>query len=407
MSNSNQKMIIEKILIFLVSSFILLAMINGYLLRNGFFSIALIIKSFTFVIVITYLMMSKRSLEKVMVIMGIIVFYLLIHIFITSDILLSLKGLDWLIKFFSIVIFYIFFSKFISENKEDKIIKIVTYSFIFLCINFLIGYLGYGYSMYGTDETSIGTRGLIYAGNEISAAIIVSGAILQMYYIEQRKYLKFLFIGILMMAMAALLTSKVSIVASILITLFFPLNKASEKLRYLKIKKIDFNFSLIILVFLPLLAFGFIYYALYVSNLMDRFSYFYDKVDIVTFLFSHRNIWALEALDIFYNKYSIIEVFFGAGQSWWEFISENKMIEIDLLDFLMTYGVIGVVITYGFLFYIIFKSVAIKRYIYKTYVIFMIILLIGISCTAGHILSSGTAGFLIAVILSFSNFKEK
>jgi hypothetical protein len=402
-----QRIVIENILIFFFSFYVFIDMINGYLLRNGFFSISLIFKTITLLFVMIYLLTNKNTIKYVVFAVGLILLYLIIHIIILSNVVLAIKGLDWMVKFLAIFIFYIFFSKLIRENKIDKVIKIIIYSFIFLCLNFTIGYLGYGYPMYGTDETSIGTRGLIYAGNEISAAVIISGAILQMYFIVQKKYVKFLLIGIMMMAMGALLTSKVSILASMLTTLFFPLIKASEKIKYFRISKTDFKFSLIILIFLPLLSSGFVYYALYVSNLMSRLSYFYEKVDIITLLFSHRNVWALEALNAFYNNYSIIEMFFGTGHNWWDFVSGNKMIEIDLLDFLMTYGIVGVVITYGFLFYIIFKSVAIKRCIYKTYVIFMIILLIGISCTAGHILSSGTSGFLIAILLSIANYKRK
>lgn len=389
------------------SLFISIDMINGYLIRNGFFSISLILKTLTLVFVIIYLLKNRQTMSYVLRLISVILFYLIIHSFILSDILYAMQGLDWLIKFLSIVIFYIFFSKLIVENKEEKVIKIVTYSFVFLVANFIIGYFGYGYPMYGEEDTAIGTRGLIYAGNEIGASIIISGAILQMYFIEQRKYLNFLFVGILMMAMGALLTSKVSILASILITLFFPLIKSSEKLKYLKINKKDFKYSFAILSILPLISLALIYYALYVSNLMDRFSFFYDKVDIVTFLFSHRNVWALEAIDAFYTKYTILDLFFGTGQDWFKYISEYKMVEIDILDFLMTYGLLGVLISYGFLVWMIIRSSMLKTNHYRGYIIFISLLLIGISCTGGHILTSGTAGFLIAIIFSFTNFKDK
>jgi len=403
----NIKFTIESILIFLFSIFILLDMINGYLLRNGFFSISLILKSLTFLLTIIYLITFKKSLNKIIYVIGIIIFYLFVHLFITSNIIMTLKGLDWLIKFLSVVVFYIFFSKLIVENKVDKIFKIVTYSFVFLCINFIIGFLGYGYPMYEGGGVSMGTRGFIFAGNEISVAIIVSGAILQMYFLEQRKYLKFLLISILMLSMGGLLTAKVAILASILITLGFTLIKASEKLKHLKINIIDFKFSLIILVLLPIISFIFIYYALFVSGLINRFSYFYNKLDIITFLLSKRNIWAIEAIHSFYDKYSIFNVFFGASKNWFQFISGNKMVEIDILDFLMTYGIVGVVLSYGFLFLLLFKNYLNKLNPYKRYISFTIILLIGISCTSGHVLASGTAGFLIACLLSLVNYKRR
>ena len=394
------KVVIEKLILLLFSTFILIDMVNGYLLRNGFFSISLVIKTITLLLVLVYLLTNRSTMKYVIFVVSLILFYLITHSMILSDVVLAIKGLDWLIKFLSIFIFYIFFSKLVRENKENQIIKIVAFSFGFLIINFIIGYLGYGYPMYGEDETSIGTRGLIFAGNEIGAAIIVSGAILQMYFIEQRKYFKFLFIGVMMMAMGALLTSKVSILVSILITFFFPLIKASEKLKYFRVNKIDFKFSLVILVVLPLLAFGFIYYALYVSNLMDRFSFFYDKVDIISLLLSNRNIWFMEAIEVFTNTYNTLEFLFGTGLYWTQFISEKKMVEIDGIDFFMTYGFLGVMITYGFFILILSKS-------QNPYVTFISILLIFISTSAGHILASGTAGYLISIIMSLTHYYKK
>lgn len=389
------------------SLFISIDMINGYLIRNGFFSISLILKTLTLVFVIIYLLKNRQTMSYVLILISVILFYLIIHSFILSDILYAIQGLDWLIKFLSIVIFYIFFSRLIIENKEDKVIKIVSYTFVFLIINFIIGYLGYGYPMYGEEDTAIGTRGLIYAGNEIGAAIIISGAILQMYFIEQRKYLNFLFVGILMMAMGALLTSKVSILASILISLFFPLIKSSEKLKVLKINKKDFKYSFAILSILPLLSLGLIYYALYVSNLMDRFSFFYDKVDIVTLLLSQRNIWALEAIHIFINNYTLSDYIFGMGIEWYKFISENKAVEIDIIDFTMAYGLLGFLLSYGFFVFVLIKSILCKNNRFRKYIIFISLLILTISCTGGHIFNSGTAGFLIAIVLAYKNYKNK
>ncbi|QDF29514.1 O-antigen ligase family protein [Halarcobacter anaerophilus] len=397
---------LEKLLIILFSYFILIDMINGYLIRNNYLSISLLLKSFILILTIFYLVNFKEMLNKVLIILGIILFYFVIHFFILEDVILGIKGLDWLIKFFSIVIFYLFFSILIKQNKFNLVIKIAKYSFIFLLINFLFGFLDFGYPMYGHGDASIGTRGLIYAGNEIGAAIIISGAILQMYFIEKKEYLYFLIIGVLMMGMGALLTSKVSILASILITFVFPFIKALERIKNLKINKKDFIFSVIIFLFLPLIALLTMYYALFVSNLFDRLSYAYGKLDLITIIFSHRNIWAEEAINIFFDKYNIMQNFFGSSQSWFIFISENKMVEIDIIDFLMSYGIFGVLIIISFLFWLFYKNIFNKNNKYAKYLIFMILLLIAISSTAGHILTSGTAGFLIAILFSMINLRE-
>lgn len=397
---------LEKIIVFLFCNFIFLDTINGYLLRNGYFSISLAFKSITLGLVMLYLISKKNTFVKISTIVFILSVYFCIHSLYMSSIATSLKGLDNLIKFLSMVIFYLFFVEMIITGKTDMLIKIAKYSFIFLVINFLLGYLGLGYPMYGDGDWAVGTKGLIYAGNEIGAVIITSGAILQMYFIEQKRYMVFLFVSILMLSMSALLTSKVSILSALLLTLFFSTIKAMKKIKSLKIAKKDFYFLTAMSICFPLVAFVFIWYALFVSNLMDRFSYFYNKVDIVTFLLSHRNIWAKEAIEVFFNKYNLIEYIFGSNQWWMQFISENKATEIDPIDFIMNYGLFGFFLCYGFSIFIIMQSFKNKNNPYGNYVAFMVLLLISISCTGGHIYASGTAGFLIAMLHSMVNYRK-
>jgi hypothetical protein len=399
--------LLESIIIILMCGFILVDMINGYLIRNGIMSISILFKLLILGLIVIDLFRNKILINKIGGLIFILLGYLIIHFFIVSDLLIVLSGLDWLIKFISIVIFYLFFSYLIKNNKEEKIFLFAKYSFIFLVFNFLLGFLGFGYHMYGNEEAQIGTKGFIFAGNEISAAIIVSGAMLQMRFIENKEYKKFIIIAVLMLTMGGLLTSKVSIIASILITLFFPLIKASENLKYLKMKKQDFYFSSVILIFIPMVSIGVIYYALFVANLMDRLTYFYAKVDLVTLIFSSRNIWAIEAINAFYYQYTFFEYLFGASQGWFSFIGEDKMVEIDFIDFLMTYGIIGVFFSYGFLGFFYYKLIKYKyTNPYYGYLFFILFLIISMSLTSGHILNSGIAGALIGALFSMVNYKK-
>lgn len=400
--------LLEKIIIIMLYGFILIDMVNGYFIQNGIMSISILYKLLTLGFIVIYLFNSKIFIEKLSGLILILLGYLVIHFFIVSDLLITLGGLDWLIKFISIIVFYLFFSHLLKSNKEKFIFLFAKHSFIFLIFNFVLGFLGFGYGMYRNAEVQIGTKGFIFAGNEISLAIILSGAILQMKFIEQREYKKLIFVSILMLSMSALLTSKVSIIASILITFCFPFIKVSKQLKYLKLQRQDFYFSTLILIFIPIVSIGFIYYALFISNLMDRLSYFYDKVDLLTLIFSHRNIWAIEALNVFYYKYSFFEYFFGTSQSWFAFISDHKMVEIDFIDFLMTYGIVGVFFSYGFLGFIFYKLIKNKYYNpYYGYLFFMLFLLIGMSLTSGHIINSGVAGALIGSLLTLVNYKKE
>lgn len=396
---------LRKTIVFLLYCFILIDMINGYLLRSGIVSISPFFKFLTLFLIVIYFIKNIALIVQVNLLVLLILLYAVIHSYLLGDPIFAISGLDWIVKFSSIVIFYIFFQKVIDRRKGECIFQFAKYSFVFLLVNFTFGFFGFGYGMYGTEENSIGTRGFIFAGNEIGAALIVSGAILQMQLIEQRKYWRFVGVGILMIWMGVLLTSKVSIFSSMLLLLSFPMIKAAGKLKYMKIEKKDVFFSSLVILAMPAIASGAIYYVLFFSNLIERLSYFYDKVDIITLLLSNRNIWALEAINIYFDSYSILEILFGSGQSWIYEISDKKMVEIDFIDFLMTYGIGGAVVAYGFFAWILLKLIHNQTNPYFGYLLLMIVLLLGMSLTSGHIMNSGIAGALIAALLSMVNNK--
>lgn len=381
-------------------------MVNGYLLRTGLPSISIAYK-----IIILFLMllgfMTSKYYKIIFTIVLVFLFYLFIHLVVKSGGLSVFGGIDWLVKFSFIIVSYFFIKKNSFYNSFCFVFSFARFSFFFLAVNFFLGFAGYGYRMYGSAEQSIGTKGFIYAGNEISVAIIISGAILQMQLLQQNEYKLFLVVGFSMLAMAALLTSKVSIIASTLIMLLFPLMKAFEDMRCLRMQKKDFLFSIFILLIMPIVIGYSVYYALYESNLISRLSYFYERMDLITLILSSRNVWAAEAMDIFFNKYSFLECLFGTGKDWFIYISENKLVEIDLIDFLMAYGLVGVLFSYGFLFYIIIKLIKNKvNNPYFWYLLFLMFLIIGMSLTSGHVINSGVAAALIGSLFALSGYSK-
>ncbi|WP_162984602.1 O-antigen ligase family protein [Poseidonibacter antarcticus] len=336
------------------------------------------------------------------------VFFLALHSLLLGDVTKAVSSLDMLIRFSAIIIFYLYFKTLIKNQAEDLLFTIAKISFYFLIFNTFLGVIGLGYPMYGIGESGIGTKGLIFAGNEIGAALIVSGAIVSMKYLEDNNIKYFFVSGILLLISSIFLASKVSLLGSIILFFFFPLLKAFKNMSNFKLPKSDFINANIILVTVPILAIVGIYYTLYEINLIDRLSYFYEKLDLITLIFSSRNIWAEEAYNAFINHYSFIEYLFGSGRGYFEFISDDRLVEIDPIDFLMNYGIIGLLITFGIIFFILFETI-IKRKLnkYSIYVIFTIFLLLGISSTAGHVFNSGTAGFLIAILLALGSYRNK
>jgi len=406
LKNNQNKISLVVLISFFFIFFIPIDMINGFLIRNNFPSLSAFYKSLVLLFVSIYLLKAKKPLYVIGIIL-LILFFILLHLLTLSYTYNVFSGLNMFIRFCAILLFYLFFIELIKKQKIKYIFIIVYFSFWFLVLNIILGAIGYGYGMYGGNgEDSIGTRGLIFAGNEIGGAIIVSGAIIMLKLIEENNYLKFFIYGIILIFMGGLMASKVSILGSILLLFFFPLLKLFKSFKNFRIPKRVFIYSQLMLLVIPIISVYGIYYALYKSNLIDRLLFFYQRVDLLTFIFSSRNIWAEEAINVFSNKYNLTNVFFGTGIDWFKYISGNKLVEIDPIDLLMSYGIIGFGIIFGILFYIIFDFFR-KTNPYSVYIIFTIFLLLSISLTAGHILTSGTAGFLIAILMALGKYDTR
>lgn len=396
---SIQKLTISSFIATLMSFFILIDMINGVFIRNNLLSISVLYKGTTMILVILYLLLSKKTNFKIIAIISIPVFYILIQSAYFGDINVSIKNINWMVKFISISTFYIFFYKLLQQEKYHLVEKIVKYSFVFLTLNFILGFIGLGYKTY--DE-SIGAVGFIYAANEVSILILSLSSILQMNLLFRKNYKYFFIVFLTTLFMSTILTSKVAIFGTIIILLSFITIHLLENFKNFKINRNMFLFTSSIIITIPPIAIFAIYFTLFKMNLIERLSYFYSKLDIITFIFSSRNLKAIEPMNYFYNT-PIIEKIFGTS-----YLALNDwIVEIDLLDFLVSYGVIGVILSYGFLIFIIIKTALNVYNPYKHYIIFMVFLLIAISITGGHLLNSGTAGYAIAILLAMSNIKIK
>ena len=147
------------------------------------------------------------------------------------------------------------------------------------------------------------------------------------------------------------------------------------------------------------------------SDVMKRFSYFWNELDIYTFILSNRNTFLFDFIEVFKKEYNIIEMIIGVGQSTFETLNHNHIIELDFFDIYFTYGVIGVSL---FLFYISFlliqskiKSLNIKTYLFSSYSKYIAILLIALSFLSGHVFNSGMAAIYMGCVFSLMYSKSK
>lgn len=395
---------LSNIISYMLYVYIPIDMLNGFVLVNYGLSISLSYKALVLVL-ITLFLMKKNKIVIILLLHITILIYILINIFNPCTTTDSVTHIDWLVKFIGIVLYFLFFKELIVEGRHDKLVTFVKLSFLFLSLNFLLAFLGFGYEMYSNN---VGRKGFIYAGNELSVAIITTTSILQILSLETRNYLKFLGITVVSLGMAAILTSKVAIFGVFIVSIILLLIHTLLQIQNFKVPKKIFSFWAIAIVFFPIVFISVIYYALYYSNLWKRISYFYEKLDIVTLLFSHRNLWATEALQAYLNNFTFFEQLFGKGKVWYSFISDQKMVEIDFIDFLMTYGILGVIFIISFFTFILillFKNKQQNPYFY--YLLFIDIFILGISLTAGHVFNSGISGAILGAIFALSAYKKQ
>jgi hypothetical protein len=391
------RMTISKIIIIMFLFFIPVDMVNGVLIRNGIIGISLPYKFLVLGLIIYHLIKHCRVLH-VLVLPFIIVIYMLFNS-INSP-LEPIFPLH-MVKYLSGVIFYLFFAFLVKNKREDDLFLIAKYAFIFLSINSLIGALGFGYPMYTVnEEVTIGSRGLIYAGNELGPALAASGSVLMIKYLSDDKYGLFFIVAISMLFSASVLTSKLSILGTLLLLFIFLFIKSYKSIENFKISKKDFNFAVLMYFFLPIATTFSIYYALYESNLFDRLNHYYHKTDFLTFILSGRNHRVEDGLNTMTESYSAGEYIIGSLRFY-------NSTEIDFFDFLFQYGIIGVLLTYGLVAFFLIYTLFLRGNEYTTYLTFSILLLVAMSLTAGHIFNSGTSSFVFAILFALINSQKK
>jgi len=392
-----------KITLILISIYLAVDSLNGLILRYFNFSISIIYKFF--ILSIMLIIIIKYNLEYFLIILFIISTFTVIiflHFLLNID---SLIDFVWSLKYILIIVSYFFFKVLIKNNKINFIKTFFSVSLIIFIFNIFIGILGFGYSQYG-GGVSIGTRGLFYGGNEVNLVLIILEIFFLSSSILEKNIKKYFLLSLLFMGIAALLTSKVALFGTLLIILIFPIINFFIKLKSnFLIDKSSYKFFLLSFFIFFVLSPIFLYISLFEMNLIIRISYWLGKTNLITLVLSNRNVWLINDYYFLQKNNDLLNYLVGFGYK--KMLSINgKTCEMDLIDEFMLFGIIGVVIIYGF-FIIEFLSNMDKKtflYPYAPYIEFSIILFIIISIVSGHVMNSGLASILIGAVLSLNYY---
>ena len=391
-------LVFAKLLLFLLP---VVDTFNGFLLRSGHFSVGIPYKILIIVVLSIYsILKGNRSVFILLLYMlssfSLVFFYHSLKLYDRASVIFT--DLGWFIKF------YLFLSTlwfFLSSEKTDTklLFKLSIWYFTVYSLNILLGFLGIGYSQYNDN---IGGIGFIYAGNELSFALFSVSSIILIYLLHNRSFkyfYLFFFLSIAVSIMKATKTAFLSIFLFpiILLTLLFFQNCSISSLKVKKRPLLILLYHLLLsVIFLPLA----VYILLFKVGLIERILFWLGKVDTLTLLLSNRNNFAADLLALISKKFSFWNYILGSGIP---SLENLHTAEIDPIDILFSYGILGLLNIYGTLIYIAYKILKLKTDPeLKSFVISSMLMGLIISSTAGHVVNSGLAAIPFAMLISMA-----
>ncbi len=401
--------VLNNIILMLLIPVLIVDMLNGFLLEKQI--ILPVSVSQLYKLVIIGLMLFRFLLDfSILRLIGGLFFILLLgslyrFSFFEEPLLTLFDDSIKIFKYLTPLIAFVYFREIMylnDDNLLNKYFKWIKFSYAILAGNLLLKFVGLGYPMYTVGD--IGTRGYFYAGNEISALLLILSVILGYYYWEIKNSKRnFIWCLVMSLILGFLISSKTGMVGILLVFALIAFDP-----RKINFAHKNFRKSLLIAVsLLPVFIWG-TYTFIVNSAILTRFTHFWARMDFFTFMMSSRNLYFQKMIPIYQDQYSWIEKLIGGGQNYYEDLL-GQIIEIDILDIFFAYGFVGTIIfvvLIGILLIFAKGLINKKEYPYARLSYFMIIVLVLISCLSGHIFNSGIAGLFIGFLFSLMFFKN-
>jgi hypothetical protein len=312
-----------------------------------------------------------------------------------------------------------FGSTIILKKREDTDLlssNLIVCLFMILSGAIFASLFGFGRSNYGisSDGITYGFRGYFIAGNEISALYILLYSLFLFYgYYVQKSFVLLLFIYVLGGATAILMVTKtvligyvlISVMIPILLTFYYRGNWVIHPSKYMK--KLYLMVGL--LIFLSSTLGSIFFWDRIVANI-DRMAHNLAKAEnVLSFILSGRDARFGPVLELYYYRYDFLKLLFGTGWNHFQYINQNDgtalTAEMDLIDLLLSHGILGVMFIYSFWVYLLFKLTRLlylRRSVFSVPLFAATALLFTNSFFSGHILYSAMLtfylGFFIAVL---------
>ncbi|WP_219861248.1 O-antigen ligase family protein [Vreelandella piezotolerans] len=265
--------------------------------------------------------------------------------------------------------------------------------FFVMSVNVTLGVLGVGESQYAGG---IGGKGFIIAGNEMSYLMLASASIVLFRLAETRGAACLAFVFSVFLLFFLMKATKVAMLGICLVFIFALIHNG-----YFKVSRLPTVYLIALVGGAAVVVFG--YPFLQSTGLWDRMLFLYTlHGGFWGALLSGRLSFLGEAIELIVVPFGFWDVLFGVGVDHLLAV-RGSLVEIDVIDVFITFGVMG-----GVLFYLPWLlgavwSVQLLKQQPRYGISFglLIITLIGVSLTAGHVVNSGIASSATALLIGY------
>lgn len=354
-----------------------------------------------FITIVTIFIFKKKKLIIPYLIIGLYFILYILGIILYKNSIGLFFEIQNLVKVFYFPI--IFLSLYSIKDKVDIDNKIlIKVLFLYLILILIPTAFGIGYKTY--EITKAGTLGFFNSANEISGIISILTPIIFIMLKDKKNILLKVLLGLVYLIVILMMGTKTPLLSLCFTIGAYLAYITIESIRKKKYKRIIITFSILlvgvfgIILVLPKTNF----YKnikthldfLEVEHITDVFK---DKELIDHFIFSQR-LTFLEKENKLYNKSNLYLKTFGIGylKNTGE---ETKMIEMDYFDIFYHHGILGFIIYFSIVIYLIIKNIKFN----KTYEGLMLktsfLLIVLLSFFTGHIITAPSVSIIVTLLL--------
>lgn len=407
---------LDKLILLLCSCYLLIDACNGFLLNQFGRSFGLSALYKVLMLTLMLLSLSFRTGKTFLIFPAFILLLLPGAFYSWLQLGGSLAGdLGLVLKLISPLIAFYYLLSVAQLDKEFALHwlqQIFVVNYLIVLVNFVLGALGYGYTSYlpqqHLSQVDLGSKGFFNAANELSVVLLVLSAWLLQYYWQRQKLL-FLAVAASSVWCASLMLTKTGLLGSLILVVLIPMMPWIIRLNWTRLAVA----ALLLLVaaaaiiwFSPLL--------LSQLGLAEKLKHIYLQQGLLGVLLSSRDKYAAEIWQVVSFYYSDLHRLFGVGligvsEHLWKFWAES-----DPFDLYVFYGVAGLMFFSWIFIGFIAQNLRLCRLfssdLAATLVLLNLLLLL-VSCIAGHVISSGMLwpvwGFINAAALIHCQMQTK